>query len=221
MSALTRVATGCACTLALSNCSWNQLDEGAQVTTTTISDEMRSVPTVPGSAPSDQDPTLVASDPDSGVPPTTALIGDPKPNVDSQATLPPLPGSSPVEGCARLADVAAADAVTAAAGATATAEKVDTSVCRFAAGGVVAEIHYVSETTVSPEWFGREGIEPVGEVGGDAVGLASYLAPGSASGDGYTIAMITRRQGAIIAVRGSAADRDLAVELALLVQATI
>jgi hypothetical protein len=192
---------------------------------------MRSVPTVtvPGS-PADGavegagegegEGAAAVPDEGSGAPPTTALVGDPKPNIDSRATLPPLPDSPAVAGCTRLAEVAAADAVTAGAGSTAVVDSIGDSACRYTAGGVVVEVHYVAETTVSSEWFRRDGIEPVGELGGDAVGVTSFAPPGSGAGDGFTIAMINRREGAIVAVRGASANRELAVELALLVVAT-
>lgn len=231
MPRVTSVLTVVACAAVLSNCSWSRLDDESAVAapTTTVSDEMRSVPTVtvPGPVPSaDAAGEVAAAVPgqDPGAPPTTALVGDPKPNVDSRATLPPLPESPVVDGCTRLAEVAAADAVTAGAGSPAVVDSIGDSACRFTAAGVagdvVVEVHYVAETTVSSEWFRREGIEPVGELGGDAVGVTSFAPPGSGSGEGFTIAMINRREGAIVAVRGAAANRDLAVELALLVVAT-
>jgi hypothetical protein len=210
-----------ACAAALTSCSWHRLEDSGVASTTTISDEMRSVPTVPGpGSAGDAAAAALAPDAELGAPPTTALIGDPKPNVDSQVMQPPLPESPVVDGCTRLSEVAAVDAVAAGAGSLAMAEPIGEAACRFSAGAVVAEVYYLSESTVSSEWYRRDGIDPVGEIGGDAVGIASFLTPGAVSGDGFTIAMISRREGAVIAVRGAAANRELAVQLALLVGAT-
>ena len=92
--------------------------------------------------------------------------------------------------------------------------------CRFGAGGATVEVHYVPEATIEGDWFLREGIEPVGSVTSDAVGLAGFVPPGSPPGDGYTIALISRRQGAVVAVQGTAADRELAEQVASVVDLT-
>ena len=76
-------------------------------------------------------------------------------------------------------------------------------------------MHFIPEAAVLDDWYRREGIEPVGDVSGDAVGLGEFSAPGSDSSPGYTIALVSARQGVIIAVRGGAAPRDVAVDLAL------
>ena len=57
-------------------------------------------------------------------------------------------------------------------------------------------------------------------LGPDAVGLTMWVPPGGAPASGYTIAMVSRRQGAVVAVTGSTADRALAVQVALAVAAT-
>jgi hypothetical protein len=85
----------------------------------------------------------------------------------------------------------------------------------------VAEIHYLSEDVMGSDWFRRDDIEPVGDVGADAVGLAVFVVPGGASEAGYTIALVSRRQGAVVAVRGAGEDRAVAVELANTVSATM
>lgn len=213
--------------LATSACSWNRLDDSADAAPTiTISDEMRTVPTVPSSDPTGSDAVDTSAaagtpvDPASGenaadpaVPPTTALIGDPRPNPDSRATLPPLPDAPAIDACARL-DLADASAqIGAATGAAVTTESSD-QVCRFAAGNVVAVVHYVDEGALNGDWFRRDGIAPVGEVIADAVGLDAYQPPGADVVDGYTVALLYRRQGAIIAVHGTDDDRGLAVLLA-------
>ena len=99
------------------------------------------------------------------------------------------------EACVRLADYAAADLVGVAAGTPAVTESIWDGACRMTAGSVVAEVHYVPEATVLDDWYRREGIEPVGEIGGDAVGLNGFLAPGSEPAEGYTIALVNRAPG--------------------------
>jgi hypothetical protein len=48
-----------------------------------------------------------------------------------------------------------------------------------------------------------------------------FVVPGGASEAGYTIALVSRRQGAVVAVRGAGEDRAVAVELANTVSATM
>lgn len=85
---------------------------------------------------------------------------------------------------------------------------------------MTAEVHYVAEAAVESDWFRREGIEPVGSVTSDAVGLAEFVPPGSSPSNGYTIALLSRRQGAVVAVRGAPDDRALAEQVALIVDSS-
>ena len=73
---------------------------------------------------------------------------------------------------------------------------------------------------IESDWFRRDAIEPVGDVLADAVGIAVFVAPGSDSDAGYTIALVSRREGAVIAVRGTPDDRLVAVQLANLVESS-
>ncbi len=198
--------------VAASGCSWSRLDESAP---TTVADGMRPVPTVPGPTAPGQE---VALDPGTV---TTELVGDPQPNPDSADTLPPLPDAPVVNACKRLREYATAKQFGAAVGAEATAESIWDEACRFTAGAGVAEIHYVAEGAVESDWFKRDGIEPVGDVAADAVGIAMYAPPGSETGDGYTIALVSRREGAVVAVRGTADDRAIAGQLANIVESSL
>ncbi len=196
----------------VAGCSWSRLDESS-------TGEMRPVPTVPPTlAPGEE----VAVAPDNSTEPiTTDVVGDPRPDPDNPATLPPLPESLPFDACARLGENQVTEQFGAASGGgVASAELIGDSACRFTAGSAVAEIHYVSEDVIESDWFRRDAIEPVGEVSSDAVGIAEFLAPGSDSGAGYTIAQVSRREGAVIAVRGTPEDRLVAVQLANLVVAS-
>jgi hypothetical protein len=98
---------------------------------------------------------------------------------------------------------------------------VDDGACRFTAGSAVAEIHYVTEDVIESDWFRRDAIEPVGDVAADAVGLSEFLAPGSDAAAGFTIALVSRREGAVIAVRGTSDDRLVAVQLANTVEGSM
>ena len=154
-------------------------------------------------------------------PVTTELVGDPRPDPDSSVTLPPLPEIPAFDACERLGDLQAAEQLAEAVGAaSATADAVGDGGCRFTAGSGVAEIHYVSDDVIESDWFRREGIEPVGDVSADAVGIAVFAAPGTDSGAGYTIALVSRREGAVIAVTGTPEDRLVAVQLANLVESS-
>jgi hypothetical protein len=203
-------------------CSWIGGDSQGEAPEPTLEGGMRTVPTVPTSASVDTPGAEVtngaeeaaAIDPaDTGVP-TTVYVGDVA-GGDSETLPPPetIPGQTP-QACVRLADYAAADLVGVAGGAPAATESIWDGACRMTAGAVVAEVHYVPEATVLDDWYRREGIEPVGEIGGDAVGLDGFLAPGSDPTDGFTIALVNARQGVVVAVSGSDVPRDLAVALA-------
>jgi hypothetical protein len=153
---------------------------------------------------------------------TTEVVGDPRPDPDSDTTLPPLPDVPVVAACTRLGELGAAEQF---AGASTAVTAVTTVAlgdqgCRFTSGSAVAEIHYVAEDAIESDWFVRDSIEPVGDVTSDAVGIAAFAAPGSDAAAGYTIALVSRREGAVIAVRGTPDDRAGAVLLANLVEAS-
>lgn len=180
---------------------------------------MRPVPTVPATLAPGLEGTVAPEIPVGSV--TTEVVGDPRPDPDSDVELPPLPEALPFDACVRLGEYQVAEQFGAAAGAgVAAAELIDDGVCRFSAGSGVAEIHYVSEDAIESDWFRRDSIEPVGDVTADAVGIAQFLAPGSDSGAGYTIALVSRREGAVIAVRGTSQDRSVAVQLANVVESS-
>lgn len=152
-------------------------------------------------------------------PPTTALVGDPAPNPST--TAPPQPSTIPPaeDACDRL-DAAGvtdlvADIVSDATGATPTVEPDGSDICRYRAAPTLVEIHFVAQATVIDDWFRREGVEPVGEVGGNAVGLPSFVPPGSDQGAGYTIAVVGDGRGTIVAVTGIADERGVAAEIAV------
>jgi len=150
------------------------------------------------------------------------VVGDPRPDPDIEVELPPLPDVADFDACVRLGDFQVAEQFAAATGvAGATAEPLDDRGCRFTAGSGVAEIHYLSEDVIAADWFRRDGIEPVGDVAADAVGIAAFVAPGSDSDSGYTIALVSRREGAVIAARGTPDDRLIAAQLANIVESSI
>jgi hypothetical protein len=196
----------------VAGCSWSSLDDSP-------ASGMRPVPTVPPT-PAPGEEVAVAPEPQTG-PGTTEVVGDPRPDPERATTLPPLPEAPVVEACTRLIDFQVAEQIGAAVGGVpATAESIGDAVCRFTAGAGVAEVHYVSEDVIESDWFRRDGIEPVGDVLADAVGIAAFVAPGSDSDVGYTIAFVSRREGAVIAVSGTPDDRAVAVQLANLVQSS-
>ena len=213
--------------VAASGCGWFGGDGSVS---STASDGMRPVPTVAttaipgaasGSAGAATTTILPVTDEEALAPPVTELIGDPQPDPDSPVTLPPLPEQPAIDACLRLSELATADTIGASVGEPVRVESISDDACRFTAGDVVAEVHYVSESTVESDWFERSGIQPVGAVTGDAVGVVEFVPPGSESANGYTIALVSRRQGAIVAVRGTADDRVLAEELASIVDGSL
>jgi len=213
--------------VAASGCGWFGGDGSVS---STASDGMRPVPTVAttaipgaasGSAGAATTTILPVTDEEALAPPVTELIGDPQPDPDSPVTLPPLPEQPAIDACLRLSELATADTIGASVGEPVGVESISDDACRFTAGDVVAEVHYVSESTVESDWFERSGIQPVGAVTGDAVGVVEFVPPGSESANGYTIALVSRRQGAIVAVRGTADDRVLAEELASIVDGSL
>jgi hypothetical protein len=185
-------------------------DDGATAT----DGGMRPVPTLASG-----DATAVGED--APAPSVTELVGDPQPDPDSPDTLPPLPDQPVINACKRLNDLATADVIGTALGARVAVESIWDEACRFTAGGAVAEVHYLPEATVEADWFRRDAIEPVGAVTGDAVGVAEFVPPGSEPAAGYTIALISRRQGAVIAVKGTDDDRALAEQLASIVDSSV
>ncbi len=164
---------------------------------------------------------LPVADEEALAPPVTELVGDPQPDPDSPLTLPPLPEQPVVDTCDRSNELAIADTFGASVGGPVEVESISTEACRLTAGDAVVEVHYVSESTVESDWFERSGIQPVGAVSGDAVGIAEFVPPGSEPSNGYTIALVSRRQGAIVAVSGTADDRALAEELASVVDGSL
>ncbi len=196
----------------VAGCSWSRLDESS-------TGGMRPVPTVPP-APAPGEEVSAAPAAPSG-PVTTEVVGDPRPDPDSEVSLPPLPEAPAFDACERLGEYQIAERFAEALGAaSATAEAVGDGGCRFMSGAGVVEIHYVSEDIIESDWFRRDGIEPVGDVSADAVGIAMFAAPGADSESGYTIALVSRREGAVIAATGTPQDRLIAVQLANLVESS-
>lgn len=201
----------------------------------TVALESRPVPTVPPSTIQGQvgttvpgvvnaSPTIVPPPPDpvdpdapasSQAPPSTELVGDPQPNPDTTSPPPPPTAEPPPSACDRLDEFGMVDVVSDATGVTASAEFVSDTVCRYTAGSVVAEVHFVARSTVTDDWYKRSGVEPVGEVGGDAVGFGSFMAPGASLDVGYTIALAGGSQGVIVAVRGTGDGRLVAGQIAI------
>lgn len=204
-------------------CSWG--DDGVSATRSQqagdgqVAAEMRPVPTTP--SPDDTATDPIADDAEDLGPPVTEVLGDPQPDPDDPEQRPPLPPSPPVDPCERAGDAGVVDAMVAATAVTVAPSTIGDRVCRFAGLRVIAEIHFVPEGDIEGDWFRREGIEPVGEVGGDVVGVDGFVPPGSTPADGYTIALVERREGVIVAVRGTGDDRLVAVELAVLVASSI
>lgn len=163
-------------------------------------------------------PTTTPSGDDTGSStPSTALVGDPQPTPGTTGFTPPPTVAPPPDACTRLDDVGVvqvvADAVAAADLDAVTVVLVDDSTCRLESGAVVVEVGFVSLAEVRDDWYRRSGIEPVGEVGGDAVGFGSFVAPSGARAEGYTIAIAGGRDGVIVAVTGTPDARSIAADV--------
>lgn len=203
----------------------------------TVASETRTVPTVPPSTVPGQTqtgttepgvinaaPTIVPeqpapADPDapaaSQAPPTTDLIGDPQPSPDTTAA--PLPPTvvPRAPACERLIDFGVDAVVVENAGSTPTVDDFAAGACRFEAGSIVAEIYFVPQATIRDDWYQRDGIEPVGEVSGEAVGISSFVPPAGSASNGYTIALVGGGEGVIVAVSGTADARFIAGQIAI------
>lgn len=203
------------------------------LTTTTIEGATRPVPTVPpstvegqvdaGDGVVDASPTIapVPIDPNapttSVVAPTTDLVGDPQPNPDTTSAPPPPPptAADDPDACDRLADFDIVTVIADSGGAATSPDLVADEVCRYSAGTFVAEVHFMSVAEIRDDWFAREGIEPVGEVGSDAVGFGSFIPPGSPSSAGYTVAVEGGSRGVVVAVTGTGDARYIAGQVAI------
>ncbi|WP_162142079.1 hypothetical protein [Ilumatobacter coccineus] len=195
--------------------------------------EMRPVPTVPPSTIEGQTgdsgdgvievaPTLVPPpppevDPDepatTPVPPTTELVGDPQPSPDTTQPPPPPTVEPAPAACERLDPFGIDQIVADEGGSAATSTDVDESTCLIESGSVSAEVFFVPVDQVRNDWYLRSGIEPVGEVGEEAVGFSSYLTPDGRVDAGYTIAVAGGREGVIVAVTGTSDARLVAIDV--------
>ncbi len=208
----------------------DETDEVVDGAVTTTTDVMRPVPTVAPSTVAGQtgsddgvievSPTLAPPpptpvDPDAPAttasPPSTELVGDPAPSSDTTVPPPPPTAAPPPPLCDRLAEFEVAAEIGGLAGADVSSDGSGVDVCRFTAGSSVVEVTTIPAAQVRDVWFEREGIEPVAEVGGDAVGIDGFADPaGAVQSDGYTVALIGGRDGAVIAVRGAPDDQVMA-----------
>ncbi len=159
------------------------------------------------------------------VPPSTDLIGDPQPGpsstrAPSPTTEPDPDAPPPPDVCEQLEAFGVSDVVAQRAAAdSASIEAVAPSVCRVSAGGIAVEVHVVPLGDVVEDWFNRSGIQPAGpSVGGEAVGLASFITPTGDSAAGYTIATVGDVDGVVVAVAAPADAKALAVDIAVFAQ---
>lgn len=185
-------------------------------------EEMRPVPPPPAPSPAPSPasppapPPVVSSSPAASTSPTpsTALVGDPQPTPGTTGFPPPPTVTPPSDACTRLDDVGVVQIVTDTVNAgTVTVTRVDDSICRLEAESFVVEVGFVSLAEIRDDWYRRSGIEPVGEVGGDAVGFGSFVAPSGALAEGYTIAIAGGRDGVIVAVTGAPDARSIAIDV--------
>ncbi len=217
---------------------------GSALIPVTATEDPSPVPTVPGSTlPGqvggsggviDAVPTIVATtlapfDPDdppaTSAPPTTAFIGDPQPLPGTTAVPLPPTIAPPAPLCDRLNDDGIgelfADAVAPLGGGPVVVESTSDTACQYSAGSVVAEFSVISLESLRNDWFKRTGIEPVGEVGGDAVGLGHFIALEGTTAAGYTVAIAGGREGIIVAVGASSDARVIAARLAAIAAQTV
>jgi hypothetical protein len=186
---------------------------------------MRSVPTVPSpeSAPSvattpgpiDPNAPIVTV-----VPPSTALVGDPQPVPNATIPVPPIaPEGGPLpDSCTRLEPFGVEQIVADRSGQPAASEVLASGACRFRSGDVVVEVAFIPVAEFRDDWARREGIEPVGDVSGDAVGLASFQTPSGETGAGYTLAVAGGGEGVVVAVAAPSDARVLAADVAVFAQ---
>jgi hypothetical protein len=220
--------------LVVSSCSRGRDD--ATLPGSTTPDVMRSVPTVPVGTVGD--PALVSTivsppppppplDPNAPIvsvaPPPTELVGDPQPIPN--ATNPPPPTAPPSDdaplppdACTRLASFGIEQVVSERSGQSAESELLSADVCRISSGDLVAEIAFISLDAFRNDWSRRDGIEPVGDVSGDAVGLASFQTPSGGSGVGYTIAVAGGDRGVVVSASAPSDARLLAADVAVFAQ---
>jgi hypothetical protein len=165
-------------------------------------------PEQPASAASDASATSQA-------PPTTDLIGDPQPSPDTTAAPPPSTLVPPPPACERLIGVGVDGVVADNAGSISIVDDFAVGACRFDAGFIVVEVSFVSQATIRDDWYQRAGIEPVGEVGGEAVGISSFIPLTGPVSDGCTIALVGGSEGVVVAVRSTSDARSIASQIAI------
>lgn len=224
-----------ACSGSASSSAGTASTSSAVAVSSTVALEPRPVPTVPPStilgqtgttAPGvvNASPTIVPEPPapedpnapdTTQAPPTTELVGDPQPSPGTTRPPPPPTVAPPPPACDRLAVFDIVKIVSEATGTTAAADTLSDNACRYTAGPVVVEVYFVTQASIRNDWYTREGVEPVGEVSGDAVGLRSFLPVSGSSGAGYTIASVGGRQGVVVAVRGTDDGRFVAGQVAV------
>lgn len=154
-------------------------------------------------------------------PPSTDLVGDPQPTPDSTNPPPPPPPAGaplPDPACERLVPFDIEAVITEQTGQDTSGEQMSPPFCRYASGPIVVEVHFLSAQIVRDDWYLRDGIEPVGEVSGDAVGFSNFVTPDGGGGAGYTIAIVGGADGAIVAVSGTSDARLVASSVALFAQ---
>lgn len=198
-----------------------------EVTTSSATDEIF---TPTGSDPEtatsiDTGPTTEITEPDpaatNATPPSTDLIGDPQP--DPEATRPPPPSTAPgapppPAACVRLAAFGVEEVVEDRTGQSTISEIVSNEVCRIRSGDVLVEVHFVTVDEVLDDWVRRDGVEPVGQVGPDAVGLNGFMTPSGDSGAGYTVATLGNAQGVVVAASASIDAPVYAADVAVFAQ---
>jgi hypothetical protein len=233
MGARMGVAAVAVVLLVVSSCSRGERDGEQDATArgadeTTTPDVMRSVPTVPPStAAIETRSTVVIAPPiDPNAPivtvavPTTDVVGDPQPapNV-TRPTAPVSDGDPPLpDACTRLLEFGIEQVVVERSGQVVQRELLSDGACRITSGDLVTEVAFISLDEFRNDWSRREGIEPVGDVSGEAVGLSSFQTPSGGSGAGYTIAVAGGDQGVVVSVTAPSDARVLAADVAVFAQ---